>query len=283
MSLPETIANFANSITNIIDRKIRKHNNSHGSSSDFGHVKAGGTPRPIGTTLSAGTDNGYYARADHIHTATIANITNLQSALNDKADEEHTHSQEDVSFTGSRETWQGLGNNKNIGEALDYLMFLIEQNAFDIDKVYPVGSIYISIDDISPSTLFGGLWVKIENRFLLASGSNYPLGEMDGESSHTLSVNEMPSHSHAQNAHSHTPASGRSFMTAPSSSGWVEIQGANISGSGYHYVATSDSSNYNVYMQGSGSTTATNQNTGGNQAHNNMPPYYVVNMWKRIA
>lgn len=149
-SMKQTITNLTASISNIIDRKIAAHD-THASSTNFGHVKAGGAAQTIGTSSSAGTDNGYYARADHVHTCSygnltnkpssftpsshthsISNITNLQSTLNDKADEDHTHSHEDVSFTGSRETWQGLGSNKNIGQALDYLMYLFELNSLGV-------------------------------------------------------------------------------------------------------------------------------------------------------
>ena len=68
-------------------------------------------------------------KANNTHNHSISNITNLQSTLNNKADEEHTHPHEDISFTGSRESWQGLGTGKNVGQALDYLMSLVELNS----------------------------------------------------------------------------------------------------------------------------------------------------------
>ena len=68
------------------------------------------------------------------------------------------------------------------------------------------------------------------------------------------------------------------------------MAGSNISGSGYHYVATPDKSNYNVYVAGSGNATATNQQqtatnkeTGVDGTGKNMPPYLTVYMWKRIG
>lgn len=73
-SMKQTITNLTTSISNIIDRKISAHD-THASSTNFGHVKAGGAPQTIGTSSSAGTDNGYYARADHVHTCSYNNLT----------------------------------------------------------------------------------------------------------------------------------------------------------------------------------------------------------------
>ena len=77
------------------------------------------------TTLQTVLDG----KANNTHNHSISNITNLQSTLNNKANEEHTHPHEDISFTGSRESWQGLGSDKNVGQALDYLMSLVELNS----------------------------------------------------------------------------------------------------------------------------------------------------------
>ena len=77
------------------------------------------------TTLQTVLDG----KANNTHNHSISNITNLQSTLNNKANEEHTHPHEDISFTGSRESWQGLGSDTNVGQALDYLMSLVELNS----------------------------------------------------------------------------------------------------------------------------------------------------------
>ena len=66
-----------------------------------------------------------------------------------------------------------------------------------IDAVYPVGSLYWSSKDTDPSTLFGGTWVQIKDRFVLACGDTYTSsGATGGASSVTLSVSNMPSHDH---------------------------------------------------------------------------------------
>ena len=77
-----------------------------------------------------------------------------------------------------------------------------DSNIFDL--VYPVGSIYMSANSTSPTTLFGGTWERIQNRFLLSAGSEYNAGATGGEKTHTLSSSEMPSHTHTQNSHTHT-------------------------------------------------------------------------------
>ena len=40
-----------------------------------------------------------------------------------------------------------------------------------IDKTYPVGAIYMSVNNTSPSTLFGGTWVQLTDTFLYASNT----------------------------------------------------------------------------------------------------------------
>lgn len=114
-----------------------------------------------------------------------------------------------------------------------------------VNLVYPVGSIYMSANDVSPSTLFGGSWEKIEDTFLLASGSTFTLGQTGGEINHTLTIDEMPAN-YIKTASADT-----------SSDGYIGRGGYNSDGT------------FNV--------------GGHTQPHNNMPPYLVVNIWKRIS
>ena len=64
---------------------------------------------------------------------------------------------------------------------------------------FPIGSIYLSVNSTSPASLFGGTWEKIKDKFLLASGDTYSAGATGGEATHTLTIEEMPSHSHVEN------------------------------------------------------------------------------------
>ena len=65
-------------------------------------------------------------------------------------------------------------------------------------EVYPVGSIYISLNSTNPSSIFGGTWEQIQGRFLLGVSSSHPVNQTGGEEKHTLTVNESPSHRHTR-------------------------------------------------------------------------------------
>lgn len=116
--------------------------------------------------------------------------------------------------------------------------------------MYPVGSVYISVNNVSPAQLFGGTWEQIEDTFLLAAGNTYAAGTTGGEATHTLTVDEMPSHNHNLGVKTASVASGSNYSRLDSS-----------------FTSASD----DVIAD-----------TGGGQAHNNMPPYLAVYMWKRV-
>lgn len=148
----------------------------------------------------------------------------------------------------------------------------------NFNKIYPVGSIYMSVNSTSPATLFGGTWERIKDTFLLACGDTYDGGSTGGEATHKLTVNEMPSHTHIQNSHNHTQNRHRHEMrgskTTGMSSGTYLRAGAGSEKDSEYTDYTTPTNN---------AATATNQNTGGSQAHNNMPPYLAVFVWVRIS
>ena len=189
---------------------------------------------------------------------------------------------------------QGITNNVGM-TTFTYSCFSIGLQCFSINdsnifvniagEAYPVGSIYMSVNSTNPNSLFGGSWERLKDRFLLASGDTYSNGSTGGEASHTLTTNEMPSHTHTQNSHYHGCGDGRAYITQKSSYsadvGEKSIKGG-TSGTAFTTVAFNSSDNWYGTQNTSGAT-ATNQNTGGGNAHNNMPPYLTVFMWKRIA
>lgn len=143
---------------------------------------------------------------------------------------------------------------------------------------YPIGSIYISVIDNDPQTMFGGVWTRLENQFLLGASDIYEAGSMGGESSHTLTTNELPSHDHKATVASngaHTHKIGTDKDTSYTYSG--ECWSVHNSSSGASYL--------NGYTNSAGSHThsVTISSTGAGKAHNNMPPYLAVYMWKRVA
>lgn len=123
-----------------------------------------------------------------------------------------------------------------------------------LDKVYPVGAIYISVNSTNPKTLFGGTWVQIKDRFLLAAGTTYKAGATGGEAAHTLTTNEMPNHKHS-------------------------IWFPNDAGEQSAAIGYPDAGSKNTYYAEASKTSG----TGGGAAHNNMPPYLAVYVWKRTA
>ena len=100
---------------------------------------------------------------------------------------------------------------------------------------------------------YGGTqWQKIEGVFLLGQSASHAIGSTGGEETHTLTVNEIPPHSHSFNAGATCFANGGTNDVS---------QGAGSRN--YQYLAIG--------------------NTGGGQAHNNMPPYKVVYIWERTV
>lgn len=135
-----------------------------------------------------------------------------------------------------------------------------------IDMMYPVGSIYLSVNDVNPSTIFGGTWERIKDRFLLGAGDTYSNGSTGGEATHTLTKEEMPEHGHAFGYNA-----GSRLETAIAYS-------INLNGSVNPNIPS-------FTMGGDyGSAGSVTINTSGNsKAHNNMPPYLTVYMWKRVS
>jgi hypothetical protein len=137
---------------------------------------------------------------------------------------------------------------------------------------YPVGSIYINANDsTNPATLLGfGTWVAWGVGKAIV-GIDTGQTEFDtaeetgGSKTHTLTEDEMPSHTHIQDAHKHTL-----------------IFSATAGGSG-NAVMTTNGVSIGSDPDAVVNTTATNQNTGGGGAHNNLQPYQVGYVWKRTA
>lgn len=129
-----------------------------------------------------------------------------------------------------------------------------------IDLIYPVGSIYMSVNNTDPGTIFGGTWAQIKDTFLLAAGTTYAGGSSGGEASHTITTSELP------------------YLGKFSAVSWT-------SGNGATNGIFSKQFMYRDITAPSGSSAGTAEFTaqGGGQAHNNMPPYLAVYVWKRTA
>lgn len=113
----------------------------------------------------------------------------------------------------------------------------------------PIGSYYISHTSTSPAELFGGNWTEVIGRFLYANHGT----EIGGEERVTLTIDEMPEHTHNIAADIASPKTGAGSV-----------------------MLSDDGVPFNFYGDRISST-------GGGQSHNNMPPYQETYAWRRTA
>ena len=158
-----------------------------------------------------------------------------------------------------------------------------------VDLIYPVGSIYMSVNkDIDPGSFFGGTWVRWGmGRTILGAGAveantytsfgtvtagsfNHPTSEVKGgEYAHTLTEAQMPQHKHTLSD------SGYRFAGVEGTAGISDEVAGNIAGEDYHYPRIAKDRNWGGFTYTS--------NVGSSSAHNNIQPYITCYMWKRTA
>ena len=157
---------------------------------------------------------------------------------------------------------------------------------FNVDMVYPVGSIYMSTASTNPGTLFPGTtWeAYAQGRVLIGAGTGtdsrserktFAAGSTGGEYNHQLTVGELAQHSHtgsaaSAGAHTHVWYTGQ--YGSENDSAACDAQGA-----GNHY------SRHVTQSAGAHTHSVSISNTGSNAAHNNMQPYLTVYIWRRTA
>ena len=133
----------------------------------------------------------------------------------------------------------------------------INNLSYTVNLLTPdVGEIYMTTSSENPNVKFGGTWEQIKDVFLLSAGDKYVAGLIGGEEEHVLTIDEMPSHSHTFNRHQL----------------W-RTEDVPEAGTSDGYGASNKT--LSVYADNTSMT-------GGSQAHNNMPPYLVVYVWKRV-
>lgn len=124
------------------------------------------------------------------------------------------------------------------------------------DLIYPIGAIYISTVSTNPENLFGGTWERIKDVFLLAAGDTYNAGSTGGAATVALKISEMPAHKHWTQDIAPGLYAG---WGNKSQNGWITQAVSQTNGGNWETAST-----------------------GGGQAHNNMPPYLTVYVWKRV-
>ena len=125
-------------------------------------------------------------------------------------------------------------------------------------RKYPIGMIVAFDTDIDPNDLYGGTWERIEGRFIWGVEDDETVGCTGGEKTHKLTVGEIPAHVHIEN---------NLAMIWNTASGNV---GA-------------DPSRKEMVAAGAVTPSAATSSVGGEQAHNNMPPYYGAYIWRKTA
>lgn len=205
--------------------------------------------------------------------------------------------------------------SKHLAKSINDLFAAVKKDIEDLkpkidsvlSKAYPVGAIYCSTVETNPHDLFGfGTWEYIEQgRVLLSQGDKYSAGSTGGAETHTLTVQEMPSHKHGGatgdgGAHTHTGAAseagththtGSTYNTSNNGSNqYYGFRGLDVTrgrlinekkydvlideaGAHTHDVTINDASNH----------THTINAEGEGQAHSIMQPYVSVYMWKRVS
>lgn len=137
----------------------------------------------------------------------------------------------------------------------------------NLDAYYPVNSIYISYSHTSPAELFGGTWHRMQSRFLWGTTTDGNIGATAGEMTHTLTIDEMPSHRHGteystDNGSTWLPMNPFGRPGTYESDTYMSVGSAVAAYAGYQVRIKSE---------------------GGGVEHNNMPPYVNVAIWRRTA
>ena len=138
-----------------------------------------------------------------------------------------------------------------------------------INIIYPIGSIYMSVNNVSPASFLGGTWEAIQDRFLLSAGSSYSAGSTGGAATHTLTKGQLPS------------VSGGFAVPVIGYHGTKGVMG-DAQGISFGTIGSSNPYGITQGMSGTAITSGTQYgyqiSFGNNEGHNNMPPYLTVYM-----
>lgn len=125
-----------------------------------------------------------------------------------------------------------------------------------LNLIYPIGSVYMSVNNVSPATFIGGTWEQIKDKFLLSAGDTYSAGDVGGNATHKH----------------------LSPMT------WYENGGSNIGTTNlYGFDKVYDRDFYGIANQKIEYNRTLEKLAYRTSTESNMPPYLAVYMWKRTA
>lgn len=135
------------------------------------------------------------------------------------------------------------------------------------ELVYPVGSYYLSMSDMfDPNVEFVGTWVQdTQGRMTMSASDLSVVGNTGGEKAHSLTSEEVPSHSHSASGVTLQKSKNGSFQNTTCTSYWNMSRGNSM-----RYERIYDA-------------TLKTSSVGSGTAHNNLQPYIVCVRWHRIA
>lgn len=166
-----------------------------------------------------------------------------------------------------------------------------------LDLIYPIGSVYTSINNVSPQTFLGGYWEPIKGRFLLAAADEEDIGTEPDESvcyrtagttggseRVTLDASQIPAHTHGNKSLSGSvsirPLSNKTSSALGGVSGIMSApRSSQTFSGGLNYTGIDSTKGWDIHVDASHE----HNSVGGGQSHGNMPPYLAVYMWVRVA
>lgn len=268
-------------IPTITDKITTLETNVGTITTNEGRVYIGTTGSGIsieGTTITAETLNGTATRATALTSTSVGSSINpvyFNSAGKPVAC--------DYSFNQATNTIAGITklsaddaidlNQTQSDTAVSVNAFTATMKKIILDTLCPIGKWWISSDPTDPGKLVGGTWEREKGKFILAADdSTYKAGDTGGEAEHVLTVDEMPNHTH------------RFQLNNESDPGYLP-KGSNPQAicTGKSINSSSPTNGVFTDKKGSWSQIRGIEQTGGGKAHNNMPPYIAVYVWKRTA
>ena len=226
-----------------------------------GKLEGYATQAELAAGLAAKSDTGHDHDGRYYTEAETYTKTETDALLSDKSDAGHDH------------------DGRYYTESETDALFSAFRAAL-LNAVYPVGAIYLSTVSTSPAALFGGTWTRITGRFLLAatdggsSGASQAAGNTGGAAEVTLTANQsgQPALTISGGGHTHTVSSNVGAFYATGSTR-----------NGYNAGGTSSGNLSPGIAANTGTHSHTVSAANATEAHNNMPPWLAVYMWKRTA
>jgi hypothetical protein len=158
--------------------------------------------------------------------------------------------------------------------------------SFSVDFVYPIGSIYMSVNNTDPSLLFDGTtWTQIKDVFLLSAGDTYTAGTTGGSANlqqHNHGIPALSGATTTGSEHTHVVTTKTTSYASGSQTNWRSMSFVGTNADYTQTVYTNDGTSDGTHYHGV-TTTASTTGDAGTGNSGNMPPYLTVYMWKRVS